>query len=96
MGGKNHKNFELFVEYCIRGYNLVRKYGHFLISIFMLMLSAGMPELSTSADLDYLVKTLSLDISEHEANSKFKKEISDSLNSTWKKIDNLIHTLNRD
>lgn len=41
MGGKDGKLFNLFEEYCLRGYNLVRKNGHFLISIFMMMLSAG-------------------------------------------------------
>jgi len=96
MGGRGAKDFDTFVEYCLRGYNLCRKNGHFLISIFMMMLSAGMPELSTAADLEYLVNQLSLDISEHEANAKFKKEISDSLNSNWRRVDNFIHTLKRD
>ena len=96
MGGKGSNDFKNFEEYCIRGYNLVRKNGHLLISIFMMMLSAGMPELSSSADLEYLVNQLSLDISDHEANIKFKKEIADSLNSNWRRLDNLLHTLKRD
>ena len=41
MGGKTGKAFKTFEEFCVRGYNLVRKNGHFLISIFMMMLSAG-------------------------------------------------------
>ena len=80
----------------MKGYNLVRKNGHFLISIFMMMLSAGMPELSSSSDLEYLVNQLALDFSEHEACAKFKKEIQESLNSNWRRVDNLFHMLKRD
>ena len=96
MGKKNSKDFLLFEECCVKGYNLVRKNGHFLISIFMMMLSAGMPELSSSSDLEYLVNQLALDFSEHEACAKFKKEIQESLNSNWRRVDNLFHMLKRD
>lgn len=54
-----------------------------------------MPELSGLEDLEYLSKQLSLDLSEPEANLKFKKEINDSLKSSWRKYDNLIHSMKR-
>ena len=41
LGGRDHANFKTFEEYCTKAYNLVRKHGYFLISIFMMMLSAG-------------------------------------------------------
>ena len=54
-----------------------------------------MPELGCLEDLEYLSKQLSLDLSEQEANIKFKKEINDSLKSSWRKYDNLIHSMKR-
>ncbi len=41
LGGKEGKLFKKFEDYCTKAYNLIRKNGNFLISIFMMMLSAG-------------------------------------------------------
>jgi phosphatidylinositol-4,5-bisphosphate 3-kinase len=54
-----------------------------------------MPELSQYSDIDYLKKQLSLDLSELEATNKFINEIHNSLNSTFRRIDNLFHALKR-
>jgi phosphatidylinositol-4,5-bisphosphate 3-kinase len=37
--------YKKFEDKCCIAYNLIRKHGHFLINIFRMMLSAGMPEL---------------------------------------------------
>jgi len=34
-------------------------------------------------------------LSENEANTKFKKEINESLSDKWRKIDNFIHNIKR-
>jgi phosphatidylinositol-4,5-bisphosphate 3-kinase len=54
-----------------------------------------MPELSDYSDIEYLKMRLSLNLSEQEATNKFKREIYDSLNTTWRKLDNLIHNIKR-
>ena len=43
---------------------MVRKNGNLIISLFMMMLTAGMPELSKIEDLHYLRNMLSLDLNE--------------------------------
>jgi hypothetical protein len=43
--------------------------------MFLIMLSAGMPELKQDQDVQFLVNRLDLGISEQEASNKFKKEI---------------------
>lgn len=45
MGGTGGELYKSFEEMCCKGYNLIRKHGHFIINIFKLMLSAGIPEL---------------------------------------------------
>ena len=45
LDGKHSEKFKIFEEYCTNAYNLVRKHGHTLIALFMMMLSAGIPEL---------------------------------------------------
>lgn len=54
-----------------------------------------MPELSNFSDIEYLKSRLSLNLSEQEATNKFKREIHDSLNTTSRKIDNLLHNMKR-
>jgi phosphatidylinositol-4,5-bisphosphate 3-kinase catalytic subunit alpha/beta/delta len=55
MGDSTSANFKKFEEKCCEAFNLVRKNGHFLINIFRLMLSAGIPELVKEEDISYLV-----------------------------------------
>lgn len=55
----------------------------------------GMPELSDVSDIEYLKKRLSLNLSEQEATNMFKREIYDSLNTTFRKFDNLLHNIKR-
>jgi hypothetical protein len=40
--------------------------------MFMMMLSSGMPELTQLGDIKYLTNMLSLNLSEKEADQKFK------------------------
>ena len=55
------------------------------------MISAGIPELSTHEDINYLVDQLALHLTEIEANNLFKKQINQALNNTFRKFDALIH-----
>ena len=54
MGGKGGKLFRKFEEYCTIAFNLVRKHGIFLINIFLMMVSGGLPELRSNSDIEYL------------------------------------------
>jgi len=52
--------FFKFEEDCCKAYNILRKEGSKLINLFLLMLSAGMPELNHDKDIMHLVKKLNL------------------------------------
>jgi phosphatidylinositol-4,5-bisphosphate 3-kinase catalytic subunit alpha/beta/delta len=100
MGGKNidrknNQGFNLFRKYCYEGYNLVRTHGRRLINLFMLMTSAGMPELQNKEEIGYIREMLSLKLTETEACEKFNNEIQNALNNTFRRIDNLIHNIRR-
>lgn len=93
MGGMNSEGFSLFNSLCCRAYNIIRKNGWKIINLFLLMQSAGMPELKCSADIEYMRNMLSLQFTEMEAEAKFKKEIINSMNSRIRTLDNFIHNL---
>eukprot|EP00515_Schizochytrium_aggregatum_P004768 CAMPEP_0202051072 /NCGR_PEP_ID=MMETSP0963-20130614/4400_1 /ASSEMBLY_ACC=CAM_ASM_000494 /TAXON_ID=4773 /ORGANISM="Schizochytrium aggregatum, Strain ATCC28209" /LENGTH=64 /DNA_ID=CAMNT_0048616211 /DNA_START=67 /DNA_END=261 /DNA_ORIENTATION=- len=61
--------------------------------MFKLMIPAGMPELRGVADIQYLCDKLALDKSDKEAADMFKREINNSLNDTYRRVDNLIHNI---
>jgi len=61
--------------------------------MFGLMISAGMPELMLEDDIFYMRDKLSLDMNEKSADKKLREEIDKSLQSTYRRIDNMLHNL---
>lgn len=45
------RSFRDFEDKCCQAYNILRKEGHQLINMFLIMLSAGMPELKQDQDI---------------------------------------------
>ena len=87
------RTFKDFEEKCCLAYNILRKEGHQLINMFLIMLSAGMPELKKDDDIQFLVNRLELGISEQEASNKFKKEIQRAMQTYSRRFDNFIHNI---
>eukprot|EP00826_Nyctotherus_ovalis_P064022 TRINITY_DN9387_c0_g1_i2.p1 TRINITY_DN9387_c0_g1~~TRINITY_DN9387_c0_g1_i2.p1 ORF type:complete len:464 (-),score=140.79 TRINITY_DN9387_c0_g1_i2:1947-3218(-) len=87
------KAFEKFQRLCCAGYNCARKYGHKLINIFLIMLSAGIPELTSETDIAFLRDRLSMEITDEEASEKFIREIDAALDTFYRRIDNMFHNI---
>lgn len=49
-----------------------------------MMISTGLPELSSEKDLNYLRETLVLDLPEHEALQHFRSKFYEALANSWK------------
>lgn len=76
---------------------ILRKKGPLVISLFAMMLSTGIPELSSEKDLDYLRETLVLDMSEQEALKHFRSKFDEALKNSWKTSVNWIaHNIAKD
>ncbi len=56
------KLFDEFVELCKSAFNGVREYGDVLITHFIAMLAAGLPELESEQDIHYLRNMLALHV----------------------------------
>jgi hypothetical protein len=63
---KNTKtvNFEIFEQLCCDGYNILRNHGHKFIHLFLLMLSAGIPELRHEWQIGFLRNRLALHLTD--------------------------------
>lgn len=95
MGGLGSGGFEQFKDYSCKAYNYIRKHGRRVMHLFLFMVTAGMPELKKKSEIKYLREMLSLKLTEMEANNKFSDEITNSLNNTFRRIDNLFHNIRR-
>ena len=49
----------------------------------MMMLSAGIPQLTNVNDVDYLKETLALDLTVDEARKKFVDKFKEAKNKSW-------------
>eukprot|EP00300_Choanocystis_sp_HF-7_P010597 c17030_g1_i1.p1 GENE.c17030_g1_i1~~c17030_g1_i1.p1 ORF type:complete len:1122 (-),score=289.03 c17030_g1_i1:48-3413(-) len=93
LGGKDSPGFKEFVRYCKRALLLLRHHSRRIVNLLGLMMSTGIPELQTPADLHFLKTTLMQDLTDAEAETKFEKLIYESLNATSTQVNNAIHIL---
>jgi hypothetical protein len=90
---KKSPDFIEFENLCCTAYNILRKEGHMLINMFLIMLSAGMPELQSAGDIDHMVVKLQLNSTDQEAASHFKKLIAKAMKTWSRRFDNFLHNM---
>lgn len=76
--------FHRFQNYCEQAFLVLRRHGSLILSLFAMMISTGLPELSSEKDLNYLRDTLVLEMSEAEAQKHFKSKFDEALCNSWK------------
>ncbi|XP_072040803.1 phosphatidylinositol 4,5-bisphosphate 3-kinase catalytic subunit beta isoform-like isoform X2 [Amphiura filiformis] len=87
------KEFEDFRECCESAFMILRRHGNLLITMFAMMLSSGIPELSDDT-IHYLRETLVLDKDEDEARKHFQSKFNEALKNSWKTSVNwMVHHL---
>lgn len=96
MGGKNYKSSTHFIDFkknCSKAFRTLRANARLLEALFILMVGAGMPELMKETDIHYMREKLYLSAKPKEATKQLQKEVENSLNSTYRRLDNYIHNL---
>lgn len=93
----NSEKFERFRECCEQAYKILCRNGTLFVNLFALMKAAGLPELSSSKDIQYLKDSLALGKSEDEALKNFKVKFNEALRESWKtKVNWMMHTFAKD
>ena len=85
------QDFKDFEDYCCKAYNLLRDNSKQLINLFLIMLSAGMPELSHKEEIENMEKALKLQLSAREAQKDFKDKIRIARKTFTRRVDNTFH-----
>ncbi|CAH0748005.1 unnamed protein product [Diatraea saccharalis] len=76
-------DFKIFREHCETAFRILRKHGHLILSLFSMMISTGLRELSSEKDLQYLRETLVMDLSEEKAMEHFRSKFSEAMKNSW-------------
>uniref|UniRef100_G3VA95 phosphatidylinositol-4,5-bisphosphate 3-kinase n=1 Tax=Sarcophilus harrisii TaxID=9305 RepID=G3VA95_SARHA len=86
-----------FRQCCEDAYLILRRHGNLFITLFALMLTAGLPELTSVKDIQYLKDSLALGKSEEEALKQFKQKFDEALRESWTtKVNWMAHTMRKD
>eukprot|EP00457_Paulinella_chromatophora_P000867 gb/GEZN01000868.1/.p1 GENE.gb/GEZN01000868.1/~~gb/GEZN01000868.1/.p1 ORF type:complete len:1091 (-),score=165.37 gb/GEZN01000868.1/:293-3082(-) len=88
---KEAPEYKAFEDLCTDAFNTLREAAESLEALFVLMVSAGMPELMVQEDIGYLREMLLPDQSEVFATQHFKQQLEVSVADQWRRWDNAAH-----
>lgn len=91
MGGEKSPGFAQFKALACNIYNKLRKHSSTFISLFELMLFAGLSQLSSYDDIAYLKKSLLTTATDGDAFENFGKLIDESLSTKSTQLNFAIH-----
>ena len=86
-------NFQHFVELCCDAFNIIRKNSELILNLLELMVSSGIPYLSTSSDIEYVQNALQLNLTDSQATVYFTRLIESSLSSKSTQWNFFIHNM---
>ncbi|TMW56471.1 hypothetical protein Poli38472_006481 [Pythium oligandrum] len=93
IGGKGSETYAQFELLACDAFKVLRSHSNLIITLLVLALSCGIPELSCEDDIKWVHRTLMLDLSDDEASDKFCKLITVALNTTTTKINDAVHLM---
>lgn len=83
-----------FQMLCEKAFMILRQRSKFLITLFMMMMNTGIPEVSCLSDIEYLKEMLVPDITDTEALDHFRSKFREALKNSWKTSVNwMIHNI---
>eukprot|EP00727_Mastigamoeba_balamuthi_P013498 m51a1_g8771 putative phosphatidylinositol- -diphosphate 3-kinase (1513) ;mRNA; r:160021-166529 len=91
LGGREGAKFAEFVQLCCSAYAVTREHSSMFINLFAMMLSTGIPELSSEDDVMYLRGAFCAGRTAEDARATFEKLIYQSLGTVMTRINNAIH-----
>jgi len=86
-----NERYIAFEKRCVDAFELLRNRATEMESMFLLMVSAGLPELVYSEDVIYLRDMLCLDMTQEQAAKSLKKNLSAAMNDSMRVVDNFAH-----
>ncbi|XP_024539412.1 phosphatidylinositol 3-kinase 1 [Selaginella moellendorffii] len=92
MGGTHDPRFRSFEILCAQAFNQIRAEATKYLNLMSLMISSGLSEVSSPADVRYMHDIMLLNLSDEHAAKEFTKWIHDSLHTKSTQFNHAIHT----
>jgi hypothetical protein len=93
MGGEGSEDYNRWKKLAIEAFQLLRQNGNLIMNLFVLMLATGIPELTTTKEVEWLRERLVFEKTEEEAEEFFEKKIKESLGNLRARIMDTTHIL---
>ncbi len=94
LGGREGAAFQDFLSYSCRAYLVLRRHRNLIITLFSLMISCGLPELRTGAEIDWVRRALRLDLDDDDAAERaFRQVVFDCLDTRFTQVNDFFHML---
>lgn len=96
IGGRKYKKSEVFKRFvgrCAKAFRILRSHVDVFEILFMLMVSAGMPELLVLKDIHYLREKMLLNHDNKKAEKMLEVEILKSVGTMYRRFDNMVHNI---
>ena len=92
-GERKSPMYDQFNTWCVDAYNVLRQRHRLFLNLFVLMVSAGMPELMSERDIKYFKDKLNLHFDAKQVAEHLGMQIRNSLRDRARLIDNAIHAV---
>lgn len=93
MGGRKSEAYQQFKRLACDAFQVLRDHSNLLITLLVLALTCDIPELTGIDDVAWVHKTLMLDVSDEEAERRFKKLIHVALHTKTTKLNDAVHLM---
>lgn len=93
LGGAGAPAYARFEALACDAYNALRRHGRLLLTLFALMLAAGLPELASPGDLAWLQDKLALELTDDAAAAALRKLIAAALTTRATQLNDAVHLL---
>ncbi|XP_067951586.1 phosphatidylinositol 4,5-bisphosphate 3-kinase catalytic subunit alpha isoform-like isoform X2 [Watersipora subatra] len=94
QNGITSREFVRFQEMCGQAFLCLRKHSSLLCTLFSMMLNSGIQELQGPNDIEYLRKTLGVDLNDEQAIEIFLQKFDEAYNGAWtQRVDWFFHWL---
>jgi CRP-like cAMP-binding protein len=93
MGGPTGAPYRQFVNLSKRAYNVLRRSGDLLITLFSLMVGCGIPELEDIHEVDWLRTHLRFGLSDEESGAQYEKILGEALATRSRQVDDMFHMI---
>ena len=92
MGGKNSKNYQLFLGYAFQAYHILRQNAVLLITLLRLMLDANIKDCKQEY-LEKMIARFNLSMTDEEAESDFKRVLEGCIGDIFVGLLEIAHNI---